>query len=59
MRITRKLIEDRIAMKIENYEDAAKRKFDPGNGTAQVPKGNTDAAVEYGAIRALESLLED
>ena len=57
MRITRKIIEDLILIKIENYEDAAKRKYDPGNGSSQIPKGNMDAAVAYGELEALKRLI--
>ncbi len=41
--------------------DRLTKKFnlDLTNGTAQLPTGDTDRAVAYGAARALEELLSD
>lgn len=59
MRITRKLIECMILDGIKNYENAAKRKYDPDNGTSQIPEGNMDAAVAYGELEILKRLIWD
>lgn len=58
MRITKAEIKRRLEGRIEAYEYEAKIPYDPGNGWDQVPRGKTYAAVLYGQISELESLLE-
>jgi hypothetical protein len=41
------------------YKEATGKDYDPGDGTAQIPKGNVDAATAYGELFALEMLWED
>jgi len=43
----------------QNYWGFAGKRYDINNGTAQIPKNNLDAAVEFGKIVALESLLPE
>jgi hypothetical protein len=40
------------------YHRAAGRRLDPDNGTAQIPRGNTEAAEAYGEWCALARLLD-
>jgi hypothetical protein len=57
VRYTRNLIFERRELLIERYEKVANKKYDPSNGTAQIPKDNMKAAVVYGAIDELTTLL--
>ena len=41
------------------YENAAKKKYDPTNGTNQIPVGNVDAFYYYGKMMLCDSLLDD
>lgn len=72
MRITRAEIERRLDMAMKEYTELAGKGYDPANGWAQIPRGDTlitvpgvgqqrrefIAALKYGEIYALERLLE-
>lgn len=47
-----------LANRQSDYLQAAGKPIDPGNGTAQIPTGNTEAATAYGQWYALERLWE-
>lgn len=49
-----------IESAIYAYEEAAKKPYDPRNGTAQIPKSAPpEAWYEYGRISALQHVLEE
>jgi len=55
----RRRVEQRLRWAIREYEGCAGKKYDSGNGTAQVPPLNEEACFCYGKIAAYESILDD
>jgi len=58
MRITKAEIERRLDARIEEYEEKAGKRYDHEDGWDQTPDQNRVAAIIYGQIVELESLLE-
>lgn len=52
-------IVDRRCILVDDYLGRTGRRIDPNNGTAQIPKGDTEAAYLYGQWRVLGMLFHE
>lgn len=58
MRYTRNFLLERFETLKERYKENAGKKYDPNDGWDQVPRNNIQAAMAYGALDEVKTLLD-